>query len=86
MSGADVTGIAAGLTKAQRAAVLAARHHARRHAYLPEGYYVDADMRVRRNLAERGILRDYLNSHQRLTPLGLAVRAHLQENPHDRTD
>lgn len=71
--------IAARLTKAQRAVVCKARHIAHRNAYLPDGFYVDGDRRVLRNLAFLGIIRDYLGPQQRLTHFGLSIRAELMK-------
>lgn len=67
------------LSKAQREAVMRAHYYEYRHAYMPAGYYLDADRRVLRKLTEAGIVRDYLNSHQRLTEFGLAVHRCLTE-------
>ena len=83
MTDEQIARLAAGLTKAQRTAIVTAQWYKARNAYNPAGFYVHADMRVRRALAEAGIIRDYLNPHQRLTPLGLAVRAHLTKEQTD---
>jgi len=69
------------LSKPQRRAIMLARYYKHRHAYLPAGYYVDADRRILRNLATAGIVRDYLNSHQRLTPFGLVIHQRLMKFP-----
>ena len=73
----DVADIARGLTKAQRAAVIGAIDCEPRGPYRPAGLYCSADKRVRWKLAVAGVIRDYLGPSNRLTPLGLAVRAHL---------
>lgn len=79
----EVARIVAGLSEAQKRAIIGARDYPYRHAYMPAGVYLNADRRVLRNLSRLNIVRDYLNPHQQLTPLGLAVRRHLQENRDD---
>lgn len=77
---ADVAAICAGLTKAQREAVLGARHREERSAWHPAGWHFNADRRVRFNLAKKRLIHDYVPSFSRLTPLGLSVRSALQQN------
>ncbi len=80
MTAPTVAEIAGKLTKAQQEALLAAALRPDNGAYWPEGVYLRADKRVRWNLVRAGLIRDYLAHLNRLTPpLGLAVRAHLQE-------
>jgi hypothetical protein len=73
------TELAASLTEAQRRAVCASTFQDADGAWHPEGWYCHADKRVRYNLCRAGITRDYLRRSNRLTPLGLAVRAILKE-------
>lgn len=82
----DVERIAASLTKAQRAAILAAQSCAARGVWHPAGVYVSADKRVRYNLSRRKLTTDYLRSSNPLTLLGLAVRAHLSKGAEDATN
>ena len=71
--------IAASLSAAQKRAVCAATFRDRDGVWHPGGWYCHADKRVRYNLCRVGITRDYLQLSNRLTPLGLAVRAILKE-------
>lgn len=75
----DIERIAAGLTKAQREAVISAAFRKRQSAWWPAGWYLNADRRVRWNLCCAKLVGDYLGPWQRLTPLGLRVRQHLLE-------
>ncbi len=75
----DAATIAKGLTKAQREALLAASFRPEKGAYWPEGVYLRADKRVRWNLVRAGLILDYLAHLNRLTPLGLSVRAILAQ-------
>lgn len=75
----DIDAVIAGLTKAQRKAVLNAMWREKGGAWWPAGYYVHAERRVRLNLSLKGLIRDYLKPLNRLEPLGLAIRARLQE-------
>lgn len=77
--------IAKGLTKAQKKALLGAKWSEYQTAYRPAGYYLTADKRVRYNLAWLRLISDYLGQSQRLTELGLSVRAIL-EAQNDRPD
>lgn len=74
--------IAAGLTKAQRWALLRSAYYEDRSAYKTAGRYLTADKRVRWALCCAGVIYDYLNPVQKLTPLGQQVRAIL-ENQHE---
>jgi len=76
---ADVARIAAKLTKAQREAVLGATYSDGNGVWHPAGWYATADRRVRYRLALYNLTWDYLRPSNDLTPLGLAVRAYLQE-------
>lgn len=71
--------VAKGLTEAQKRALGRARHWEGYGPYNPPGLYLSADRRILRALCGHRIVRDYLNSNQRLTPFGKAVLAHLQE-------
>lgn len=75
----DVVRVAAGLSKAQRAAVASAAFREQAGVWHPRGWYLYADKRVRYALALANVIRDYLRPVNRLTPLGLAVRNHLKE-------
>ena len=80
----DVARIAAGLTKAQQRSVVNAHWSERDGVWHPEGWYTGkADKRVRRALCGLKLIRDYLRRSYPLTPLGLAVRQHLQEQAND---
>jgi len=70
MSGQDIAAIAAGLTKAQREAVLGRRDLSSGAGMWP----------LRNSLAEKGLV-EGLASHW--TPLGLAVRTHLTNGGQD---
>lgn len=74
----DVAEIAKRLSEAQRRAILSSESRQANGAWHPAGWYLRADRRVRYRLCLAGLLRDYLAPSQRLTPLGLAVREHLQ--------
>lgn len=65
----------------QRRAVLGATYSKEQGVWHLAGWYCAADKRVRYVLAGLGLLRDYLRRSNRLTPLGLAVRDHLKEQP-----
>jgi len=80
----DIAEIAKGLSEAQRRAVATATWREQDGAWHPEGWYCSADKRVRYRLCTAGLTRDYLRHSNRLTPLGHAVRAHLQEASHVR--
>ncbi|WP_371432403.1 hypothetical protein [Novosphingobium sp.] len=69
--------IAAGLTEAQRRALMNAQHCDERGVWHPSGWYAAADKRVRYNLSRLNLTVDYLRRANRLTPLGLEVRTHL---------
>lgn len=75
----DAERIAAGLSEAQRRAVLTASFHKQDGVWHPEGWHSYADKRVRWNLCRQGLTHDYLRRYNRLTPLGLAVREHLKK-------
>jgi len=71
------------LTKSQRAAILSAQWEDDRGGYKSAGFYLYADKRVLYNLSGAGIVRDYLNNYQRLTPFGEKVHATLLEAEKD---
>lgn len=77
----DVAKIAAGLTEAQKRALSGATYSNGDGAWHPAGHYAAADKRVRRALTRLGLTRDYIRRSNRLTPLGIAVRAHLEKQP-----
>lgn len=77
----EVERVAKGLSAAQREAVIGARHFARRGPYIPEGWYVYADKRVRYRLSMLRIAHDYLRPSNPLTAFGEKVRAHLKDQP-----
>lgn len=76
MTAPDIAGIAAGLTKAQREAVLKAEEM----GWWPGNVLVRTDVPTStwRKLVDRSLI-DPSEHTRRLTPLGLAVRAYLQE-------
>ena len=65
------------LTKAQREAIETSRWRKEDTAWHPEGWYCSADKRVRRVLADLGLIRDYCRMTNRLTPLGEDLRTFL---------
>jgi hypothetical protein len=75
----DAQKVAEGLSEAQRRAVLSATWSDGNGVWHLPGWYCRADRRVRYNLARAGICGDYLRPSNRLKPLGLEVRAILQE-------
>ena len=77
----EIDRVIAGLTEAQKRMVLSARFKKRDGAWCPEGWYAGGDKRVRWALKRADLTTGYLRDSNRLTPLGLAVRARLQERP-----
>lgn len=75
----DIAAIAEGLTDARRRAVLGAVFCEADGVWHPEGWYAAADKRVRWALCRLNLTHDYLRRANRLTPLGLAVRRHLEQ-------
>ncbi len=81
--GEGVATIAKGLTKAQRGAVL--KSDGWQPAFMlredHDGRKAAGDIRASRLFEKR--MGGAQCTHYRLTPLGLAVRAYLQDHPHD---
>jgi hypothetical protein len=70
--------IAGSLTEAQKRALSGATYSNGDGAWHPGGWYVAADKRVRRALTYLGLTREWVRHSNRLTPLGIEVKAILE--------